>query len=116
MLNLLLIPRWAAVGAILASILAEGTITVLYVRNCRGFLSTRTLWDCARWRAPVGAAMCLLVMALGRLPLESGILKLVIQVLSGAAFYVAALYLLKDAMTRELLSLIPKTLKKLLNL
>ena len=112
-LNLLLIPRWAAVGAILASILAEGTITVLYVRNCRGFLNPRTLWACARWRAPVGAAMCLLVMALGRLPLESGILKLVIQVLSGAAFYVAALYLLKDAMTRELLSLIPKTLKKL---
>ena len=115
-LNLLLIPRWAAVGAILASILAEGTITVLYVRNCRGFLTTRTLWDCARWRAPVGAAMCLLVMALGRLPLESGILKLVIQVLSGAAFYVAALYLLKDAMTRELLALIPKTLKKLFKL
>lgn len=112
-LNLLLIPRWAATGAIVASILAEGTITVLYVRNCRGFLSTRTLWDCARWRAPVGAAMCLLVMALGRLPLESDILKLVIQVLSGAAFYIAALYLLNDAMTRELLSLIPKTLKKL---
>ena len=112
-LNLLLIPRWAAVGAILASILAEGTITVLYVRNCRGFLNPRTLWDCARWRAPVGAAMCLLVMALGLLPLESSILKLVIQVLSGAAFYVAALYLLKDAMTRELLALIPKTLKKL---
>ena len=112
-LNLLLIPRWAAVGAILASILAEGTITVLYVRNCRGFLTTRTLWDCARWRAPVGAAMCLLVMALGRLPLDRDVLKLIIQIFSGAAFYVAALYLLKDAMTRELLALIPKTLKKL---
>ena len=115
-LNLLLIPRWAATGAIVASILAEGTITVLYVRNCRGFLSTRTLWDCTRWRAPVGAAMCLLVMALGCLPLASDILKLVIQVLSGVSFYVAALYLLKDAMTRELLALMPKTLKKLINL
>ena len=58
--------------------------------------------------------MCLLVMALGRLPIESGVLRLVIQVLSGAAFYTALLYLAKDAMLRELLALIPQTLKKLI--
>lgn len=113
-LNLLLIPRWNAVGAVIASLIAESTITFLYVRNCRGYLTVKTLADVIWKRLLAGACMCLLVMALGHLPMESGILRLVIQIFSGAAFYTAALYLLKDAMLRELLSLIPQTLKKII--
>ncbi len=112
-LNLLLIPRWNAVGAVIASLVAEGTITCLYVRNCRGYLTVRTLADVTWKRLLAGAAMCLLVMALGRLPLSSGILKLMIQIPAGAAFYTAALYLARDGMLRELLALIPAALKKL---
>lgn len=57
--------------------------------------------------------MCMLVMALGRLPMTSAILKLTVQILSGAGFYTAALYLAKDEMLRELLGLIPAVLKKI---
>ena len=113
-MNLLLIPRWNAVGAVVASLIAESTITFLYVRNCRGYLTVKTLADVIWKRLLAGVCMCLLVMALGRLPIESGVLRLVIQVLSGAAFYTALLYLAKDAMLRELLALIPQTLKKLI--
>ena len=112
-LNLLLIPRWNAVGAVIASLVAEGTITFLYVRNCRGYLTVRTLADVTWKRLLAGAAMCLLVMALGRLPLSSNILKLAIQIPAGAAFYTTALYLARDGMLRELLALIPAALKKL---
>lgn len=112
-LNLLLIPRWAAVGAVIASLAAEGTITILYVKNCKGYLTVRTLGAVIWKRLLAGAAMCLLVKAVGRLPIENSILKLMAQILTGAAFYCAALYLAGDEMLRELLELGVQFVKRL---
>ena len=112
-MNLLLIPRWAAVGAVIASLIAESVITFLYVRNCRGYLTVKTIVEVTWKRLLAGAAMCAIVMMLGRLPLENGVLKLILQILSGAVFYTTALYLAGDTMLKELLALIPATLKKL---
>ena len=113
-MNLLLIPRWNATGAVVASLIAESTITGLYVRNCCGYLTAETLAAVIWKRLLAGAAMCLLVMALGRLPVASDILKLTIQILSGAVFYTATLYLAKDKMLRELLGLIPTMFRRLI--
>lgn len=113
-LNLLLIPRWSAAGAIIASIAAEGVITVLYVRNCKGYLKVSTLLECSWKRLLVGAVMCLLVMAVGRLAIANSILKLVLQVLTGAVFYIGALYLIRDAMLKELIAMAGKYAQKLL--
>ena len=49
-LNLALIPRWGAVGAVIASLAAESTITFLYVKNCRGYLTAATLFAVIRKR------------------------------------------------------------------
>lgn len=113
-LNLLLIPKWSAYGAVIASIIAEGTITVLYVRNCKGYLTVKTILACAWKRLLAGVAMCALVMAVGRLHIESSILKLMLQILTGGCFYVAVLYLAKDEMLKEMLELIMGYGKKLL--
>jgi hypothetical protein len=64
-------------------------------------------------RLLAGMVMCLFVMALGRLPIGNSILTLLIQILFGGAFYIAALYLAKDEMLREILNLIPAALRKL---
>ncbi len=112
-LNLLLIPKWSASGAIIASIAAEGVITTLYVSNCRGYLTIGTLLECSWKRLLTGAVMCALVMAVGRINIASSILKLVIQILAGAAFYISILYLAKDAMLKELLFLVRKYALKL---
>ena len=62
--------------------------------------------DIVTWkRFLAGAAMCALVMAVGRLGIESAALKLLLQISSGAVFYVAVLYLAKDAMLKEMLTL-----------
>ena len=111
-LNLLLIPRWGAVGAVIATLTAESITTWLYVRNCRGYLTTRDLWACSRKRLLAGAVMCLLVMAIGRVSMPSDILKLAVQVLSGTLFYAAALYLMNDAMLKEMLALAASAAKK----
>ncbi len=112
-LNLLFIPKWAAYGAIAASIISEGTITTLYVRNCKGYLMPRTLLACSWKRFLVGSAMCALVMLIGKISPNRAILTLVIQILSGAVFYVSALCLAKDEMLSELLSLTYSYIKKL---
>lgn len=104
-LNLLLIPKWSAYGAVVASIVAEGTITTLYVRNCRGFLTAASLFQSAWKRLLAGMAMCVLVMTIGRLGIRSSVLTLILQILSGAVFYAAALYLAKDSMLKEVLAL-----------
>lgn len=115
-LNLLLIPKWSAYGAVIASILAEGTITTLYVRNCKGYLTAGTIFTCGWKRLLAGLAMCALVMAVGRLGITSSILKLIVQILAGAAFYIVALYAAKDEMLKEMLELGKSYVRKLIGL
>ena len=43
-LNLILIPRFWGYGAIVASLIAEPVITVLYFRHCNGYLTADTLF------------------------------------------------------------------------
>ncbi len=111
-LNLLLIPRLYAYGAVIATIVAEGITTIIYVQNCRGYLGWRTIWEAFWKRLPAGAAMCALVMAIGYIPMGSNILKLIIQIALGAAFYVAVLTLTKDSAMREMLVIARNFTKK----
>lgn len=111
-LNLLLIPRWNAVGAVIATIVAEGITTVLYVQGCRGYLNWGTIGACFWKRFLAGALMCVLVMLIGRIPMGSDILKLVLQILSGVVIYAGILYLWKDAMLKEILDVAKNVLKK----
>ena len=115
-LNLLLIPRWGAYGAVVATLAAESITTWLYVRNCRGYLTAGDLLGYSWRRLLAGAAMCLLVMAIGRSPISGNILKLAVQVLSGTVFYAAALYLMNDAMLKEMLALAVSVAKKVCRL
>ncbi len=56
-LNLLLIPRLGAVGAVAASVAAEGVIAVLYLRFARDFVSPRRLLRMAGRYALYGGAV-----------------------------------------------------------
>ena len=114
-LNLLLIPKWSAYGAVVASIIAEGTITALYVQNCKGYLTLKTIIECAWKRLFAGLAMCALVMTVGRLSNGSSIMKLVLQIITGGCFYVAVLYAAKDEMLKEILGLAGRYLRKARN-
>lgn len=111
-LNLLMIPRWGAAGAIVATIIAESAITAMYIKNCKGYLAVSSLLECSWKRLPAGAAMCLLVMLIGRIQMGSSIIQLILQIISGAAFYVLALYLAKDVLLTELITLVKTYVEK----
>ncbi len=115
-LNLLLIPRWQAYGAIIATIVAEGVTTFIYVQGCRGYLTWQTIWACFWKRFLAGAVMCALVMTIGHIHMNSDILKLIIQILCGAAFYVVVLFLAKDEMLKEMLSLVHNYVRRIIHI
>lgn len=112
-LNLLMIPRWKAAGAIIATIIAESAITTMYTKNCKGYLTVQTLLECSWCRLLAGAAMSALVMAIGHAAISSEILKLAIQIIAGTVFYVTILYLAGDALLKELIALILHHCKKI---
>ena len=72
LLNLVLIPKFWGYGAIVASLIAEGAITVLYLKNCNGYLRVST------------------------------IIKLFVEVAVGFTAYLAAVTLLRDSFMTDL--------------
>ena len=100
-LNICLIPRWGAKGAVAASVAAELLITILYLRNCDGYMSAGMIGRASVKRLAAGAIMASAVWLLGMLPGNAAGM-LVIRVISGAVIYCGILALMKDGMVTGL--------------
>lgn len=98
-LNLLLIPRFWGNGAIVASVIAETTITVLYMRFSNGYLTFKMLVQDG-WKKLVSAAIMLFVIRLIDMGIRSNILALLLEVAGGGLLYLALLYALDDSFMR----------------
>lgn len=113
-LNLILIPRCGANGAVIASIVAELTITVLYMANCNGYLTVKNILERSYKRLVSGAVMCILIMIMGiKLPVAP-IPCLLIQIISGVGIYLLILVVLKDKILYELWGIMIKCFRKVL--
>ena len=94
-LNLILIPKFWSLGAIVATLIAELTITVLYVKNSNDFTNFNELFKIGYKKIVAGIFMLIIVMAINMLSL-SRVLKIVIQVPIGGLVYLTTLYIIKD--------------------
>lgn len=104
-INLLLIPKFGGIGATIGSIVAEMTISILYVKMSDGYMTGKILIAYGWKRLIAGGFMCALVMFLGK-TLPVGIVPcLVIQVVSGAMVYMILLACMRDTMLLELLEI-----------
>lgn len=102
-LNLIMIPSLGAMGATIASIIAELTITILYVKNCRGYISLRDIL-CNSWKRIIaGALMCFFVIFLGRVSSMHIALTIILQVIVGIVVYAVILLIMRDSMMFYLL-------------
>lgn len=104
-LNLLLIPRFQAYGATIASVAAELAITVFYIQMSAGYMTWKQLWRFSWKRLIAGSAMCCVVLLIGRYVPASGILLVIIQVISGGVVYGLLLMAIRDRMLWELLEM-----------
>ncbi|WP_298073022.1 oligosaccharide flippase family protein [uncultured Bacteroides sp.] len=104
-LNLSLIPFIGATGAVIASIIAEAVISVLYVHMSGEYMSGTILLKLSWKRILSGLIMLILVSILGKYLPYGNFVVSAIQVVAGVAIYFGLLLLMKDNMLRELIAL-----------
>lgn len=109
LLNLVLIPKFWGYGAIVASLIAETVITVLYLKNCQGYLKLETIRKDSWKKLIAGVTMLLVIKALDGI-ITSGIIALFLEVAIGFTVYCAVIALLRDSFVTDLL--MEKILKK----
>ena len=102
-LNLILIPKFGAYGATVATLIDEILITILYLRFCNGFLKIKQLGKYLYKRLFAGAIMCACVYALGKVIIIHYAILVGIQTVAGVIIYFLILLLWRDEMLIELL-------------
>ena len=109
LLNLVLIPKFWGYGAIVASLIAEGAITVLYLKNSNGYLRVSTIIKDS-WKKLIAGLIMLIVIKVLDGIISSDIVALFVEVAVGFTAYLAAVTLLRDSFMTDLV--IGKILKR----
>lgn len=95
-LNLFLIPLFWSYGAVVSSLVAELTITVLYVRHSRGYVTSKKIFSKSFSKFVAGILMLVAILAVKQITNFGYFQTLVMQVVIGAAVYVGVLVGFKD--------------------
>ena len=111
-LNMCMIPALGATGAVIASIIAETTIMVLYLRNSRDYFDAKGLITLSWKRMVAGTIMCGAVRFIGFLPSNHMFAKLLLQIIIGIIVYSTVLMILKDSLFSELKTQSMQTIKR----
>lgn len=93
--NIILIPKLWSYGAVIGTLVAETTITVLYLLHCDHYLETKTLLRVA-WKKMVAGVVMLAIILLINLVITNDIIALLTEFLAGITVYCSVLVLLKD--------------------
>lgn len=113
-MNLCLIPYLQAIGAAIATVIAELTITMLYVRNSNNYMSLKLLIQIGWKKIISGIIMFIIVFHLGKLINISELMIIVIQIIVGMAIYILGLFILRDKWTvKYIYSLIDRIRKRI---
>lgn len=104
LLNLILIPYFASAGATVASIIAELSITILYLKYSNGYLNTKYIFTVLWKKIVAGAVMSIVIYILGFVG-DLNIIRLLLQFIGGTLTYFAVLVLLKDSALKFVLKI-----------
>lgn len=110
-MNLILIPKLGATGAIIGSIIAELTISVLYFKNCNGYLRIKQVVECSYKRLIAGIVMVIAVKMISAIQL-SGVVLSICEVIVGTAAYFMTLILMRDGMLKEAFLMIKEKVQR----
>ncbi len=111
LLNLLLIPWLASIGAAIASVAAESVIGIIYVHMSKGYADWKMIWENVWKRLIAGCGMLFAVFWIGR-GHSGSIWITMVQVCAGCGIYFIMLYLEKDDLVRELLREVQNKVRK----
>lgn len=103
-LNLLLISRFASIGAVIASVIAEGVIGILFWHNSNNIISLKSIYKLS-WRKIIsGAVMMFLIMLINSMfSANVSAVLLLADILIGFCSYIGVLLLLNDKWTKNII-------------
>lgn len=94
-LNLLFIPKLGSIGAAIATIIAELTITILYLIYCNGYCSIGQVFKCGWKKLVAGIVMFVVIYFVNDLNINN-LQIMIIQIFVGILIYILTLLVLKD--------------------
>lgn len=109
-LNLILIPRFGAAGATVGSIIAESTISILYLSFCDNFFTFKKLFLIVYKKIIAGIIMVGVIYIVGSIPISKGIVT-AIQILLGGLSYIFFLIIFKDNIVISFLCIVSNRIK-----
>lgn len=95
-LNLLLIPKYKSLGAVVASVIAEAIITLRYLINCEGFLKAMDLLK-RMWKKLIAGFLMFFVIQLPVFRVHKSASSMLLQVFTGIIVYTMILLIFKDS-------------------
>lgn len=101
-MNIILIPSFHSVGAVIGSLIAETVIAVLYVKHSNEYMTYMQVFNLS-WKRLVSAGFmaCLLVVLSRANVFDSRYLLLIFQILLGILIYSLLLIILKDELVER---------------
>ena len=100
-LNLLFIPKLGSIGAAIATIIAELTISVLYIKNCDGYFTVKQLIRFS-WKKIIAGVIMFIGISYIRYIHVNDFCMIISQIFIGIVIYLTVLIMLKDSFLFEL--------------
>lgn len=108
-LNLILIPKFNADGAVIATVIAEFAVLFVHYYCVRKDIDVKASLRCSGNYILAGIPMFLISMAVSNVPIQNDIVVLCMQVAAGGFVYIGILLLRKDQL---LMMMVEKVLKR----
>ena len=99
--NLVLIPKYMGFGAAVATLIAEITITLLYMRNNNGYYTFGGLCKQVWKKIVAGALMCFAMLIVGK-HTDKFFIAILIEFFIGSSVYILTLFALKDRFVKSI--------------
>lgn len=111
-LNLIFIPKYNALGAVIATIIAESCVTIIQLFFVRKDIHAFWLLKEAKEYFFTGLIMCVVVFLIGNV-LPSSLLTFIVQVIVGGCLYFVILILKKDEMLHKAINVFKTKILKM---
>lgn len=93
-INLILIPRYGAIGAAIGTLISETAIFMIQFIMMKNFINLRDILE-DLWKITISSILMYVIVKMIGILLSSSIITTIIQVLSGIFVYFASLHLIK---------------------
>lgn len=109
--NFIIIKRYGAIGASVATVIAEFVVTSVQIYFVRKDINMRECISISKNYIMIGVVMFVVVMLIG-LTIKNNLFSIVLQAIIGVSIYIIGLYIIKDEFLVQLLQQIKNKFQK----